>query len=125
MRASVILSLVIALAGGAGAGFYYRDDVRRWFDPWQVDLCDRLIMAGLRSPATYQRVDVLRMASEVYIHFDAANALGVPIRGLGRCVLPDTVNLLVGATPTVSIDGQDVSPIIAQTVALDYWMHHH
>jgi hypothetical protein len=122
---TIAVGVLIIGAASAAAGFYYRDDIRRQFEPWQLTVCEQIITAGLKAPATYRRVDVLGTGGDILIKFDAANSYGTPIRGVGHCIVPNSVNALLEETTTASVDGRDIDPLAVQTETMKYWSRYH
>lgn len=52
-----------------------------------VDKCDAAIKARLVAPSTYERVSSTGSEGQVYVTYQAQNALGVPLRNMGICDL--------------------------------------
>jgi hypothetical protein len=48
-------------------------------------LCDAAIQRTLKAPSTYRRVTATGDEGSYWIEYDADNAFGVPIRGMGSC----------------------------------------
>lgn len=79
---AAVIAVVLALAAIFGGIIYaggqpLRNDLR---------LCDEAIMATLKAPATYRRIEAPTFRRTSYrIVYDAENSFGVPLRSTGYC----------------------------------------
>jgi hypothetical protein len=123
----IVIGGIVVVGAAAALAFHQRDTIREWFEPWQVAVCERIIVASLKAPATYRRVEVFHNApGTVAISFDAANSYGTLLRGIGKCSLPEKYNdILSTRLITAEIDGDavDLSDIVVGAVG--YWNDHH
>jgi hypothetical protein len=132
-----LLLVVVALAAGGGGLWYVVE--KQPFDSAFLKACDEAIKDNLRSPSTYQRIEVSEVQEQLsiddftrgmeadeaalykgrsdkavrtraLISYDAANVYGTPIRDLADCTY-DTIDGSISVVNKffVKIDGKTLT----------------
>lgn len=81
MRLAIAGLLLCALAGGV-SGQEPRHD--------EIDACEQRLLAGLLSPSSYKRIEVVAREGTVWISYDASNVYGAILRQEHTCLFVNT-----------------------------------